>query len=421
MILGFTFLGILLLLILIGVPVAFALAGTTLTGLLVTGGFTAMPAMANTAWSSTAEFVLTAIPLFVLMSEIIGVTGIGKDIFTSIERGLGRISGGQAIAAVIASAIFGAVSGTAVGVAAIIGGVAIPQMIARGYPTSIAAGSVAAASPLGMIIPPSLPLILYGVVTETPIATLFLAGILPGIIITCLICIFVSVQLGRLDIRDADVDPRASLANSLQLTLPVVILIVIVIGSIYAGIATPTEAAGVGAVGAFLIAGVQGRLTRVRVWQAFTSTAQTSAMLMFVLIGAMLFGYLLGVTRMPQDLTAVVVDLDLSRWVVFALIMLAFFILGMFLEVTSIILITMPVIFPTVVALDFDPVWFAIVLMVNMSLAVVTPPVGLCLYVVKSCAPEIQLGQVIRGTAPLMTMYLVMLVLLCIFPGLIIT
>ena len=133
MILGFTFLTLLLLLILIGVPVAFALAGTTLAGLLITGGVTAMPAMANTAWSSTAEFVLTAIPLFVLMSEIIGVTGIGKDLFTAIERGLGRISGGQAIAAIIASAIFGAVSGTAVGVAAIIGGVAIPQMIARGF------------------------------------------------------------------------------------------------------------------------------------------------------------------------------------------------------------------------------------------------------------------------------------------------
>ena len=421
MILGFTFLTLLLLLILIGVPVAFALAGTTLAGLLITGGVTAMPAMANTAWSSTAEFVLTAIPLFVLMSEIIGVTGIGKDLFTAIERGLGRISGGQAIAAIIASAIFGAVSGTAVGVAAIIGGVAIPQMIARGYPTSIAAGSVAAASPLGMIIPPSLPLILYGVVTETPIAALFLAGILPGVLITILMCVLASIQLGRHDFNDAGLAPRGSMASSLMLTLPVVILIIIVIGSIYAGIATPTEAAGVGAVGAFLIAGIQGRLTWARVWQAFTSTAQTSAMLLFVLIGAMLFGYLLGVTRMPQELTALVVDLDVSPWVIFALIMLAYFVLGMFLEVTSIILITMPVIFPTVVALDFDPIWFAIVLMVNMSLAVVTPPVGLCLYVVKSCAPEIRLGQVIRGTAPLMTIYLVVLVLLCIFPGLIIT
>lgn len=141
-------------------------------------------------------------------------------------------------------------------------------------------------------------------------------------------------------------------------------------------------------------------------------------MLLLVLIGAMLFGYLLGITRMPQELTAVAVGLDVSPWVIFALIMLAYFVLGMFLEVTSIILITMPVIFPTVLALGFDPVWFAIVLMVNMSLAVVTPPVGLCLYVVKSCAPETSLGQVIRGVTPLMAMYVVMILVLCVAPGL---
>lgn len=417
MILGFTFLAVLLLLILIGVPVAFSLAGTTMLGLIVTGGFAALPAMSNTAWATTSEFVLTAVPLFILMSEIIGVTGIGRDLFIAVERVLGRISGGQAIASVVACAIFGAVSGTGVGVAAVIGGVAIPQMIARGYPRHIATGAVAGASPLGMIIPPSLPLILYGVVTETPIASLFIAGIVPGLLITLLCCICVGVMVRRSGFTPEPIEGGSAM-RSIRLSLPVVALIALVIGSIYLGIATPTEAAAVGAVGAFAIAGIQRRLTWKRVRDALHASARTSAMLLLVLIGAMLFGYLLGITRMPQELTAVAVGLDVSPWVIFALIMLAYFVLGMFLEVTSIILITMPVIFPTVLALGFDPVWFAIVLMVNMSLAVVTPPVGLCLYVVKSCAPETSLGQVIRGVTPLMAMYVVMILVLCVAPGL---
>ncbi|RLQ87208.1 TRAP transporter large permease [Notoacmeibacter ruber] len=419
MILGFVFLAILLFAIVIGVPVAFALAGTTLLGLLMTGGLSSISAMSNIAWGTTSEFVLTAIPLFVLMSEIIGATGIGKDLFAAVERWLGRIGGGQAIAAIVASAVFGAVSGTAVGVAAVIGAVAVPEMLKRNYPKTVAAGSVAGASPLGMIIPPSLPLIIYGVVTETPIASLFLAGILPGILITLLCCILVSFMVRKSD-KDTISASHVGRLESLVLCLPVLILVALVIGSIYLGIATPTEAAGVGAIGAFIIAGVQRRLTLQNVKAVLLSTARTSAMLLFVLMGAMLFGYLLGVTQMPQELTAFVVGMDVSPWVVFALIMIAYFVLGMFLEVTSIILITMPVIFPTVLALGFDPIWFAIVLMVNMSLAVVTPPVGLCLYVVNACSPEISLGDVIRGTAPLMAMYIVVLVALCVFPQLIV-
>lgn len=418
MILGFAFLVLLLFLILIGVPVAFSLAGTALIGLIVTGGFDALPAMSNTAWATTSEFVLTAIPLFVLMSEIIGATGIGRDLFIAIERVLGRISGGQAIASIVACAIFGAVSGTAVGVAAIIGSVAVPQMLERGYPKHVAGGAVAAASPLGMIIPPSLPLILYGIVTETPIATLFIAGVLPGILITVLCCICVSFMSRSANLKPAD-DEHGSALESIKLSLPVVILIVLVIGSIYTGLATPTEAAGVGAIGALVIAGIQGRLTREKVIGAMRSSAQTSAMLLIVLVGAMLFGYLLGITRMPQELTAFVVEMDVNRWVIFALIMLAYFVLGMFLEVTSIILITMPVIFPTILALDFDPVWFAIVLMINMSFAVVTPPVGLCLYVVKSCVPGMTLSHVVKGTMPLMAMYIVVLLGLCFMPWLV--
>lgn len=417
MILGFIFLGLLLALILVGVPVGFALAGTTLIGLVVTGGWTALPAMSNTAWSTTSEFVLTAIPLFVLMSEVIGVTGIGRDLFIAVERILGRVSGGQAVASIVACAIFGAVSGTGVGVAAVIGAVAIPEMMKRGYPASIATGAVAGASPLGMIIPPSLPLILYGVVTETPIANLFLAGILPGLLITLLCCITASFMVKRAGFREVLVEGGSAL-ESFRLSLPVIILIVLVIGSIYTGIATPTEAAAVGAVGAFVIAGVQGRLTFARVRDALYASARTSAMLLMVLVGAMLFGYLLGITRMPQELTALVVELHVSRWVIFTLIMLAYFVLGMFLEVTSIILITLPVIFPTIVALGFDPIWFGIVLMANMSLAVVTPPVGLCLYVVKSCAPGATLGQVIRGTTPFMAMYIIVLIVLCFVPEL---
>jgi len=204
-----------------------------------------------------------------------------------------------------------------------------------------------------------------------------------------------------------------------KLAGPTLLLIVAVIGSIYAGIATPTEAAAVGVIGALLLALLSGKLTWPSFRTALVNATRTSCMVMFVLIGAMLFGYLLGLLRVPQSVSEWVLHMGLSRWAVFALLMLAYFILGMFLEVTSIILITMPIVYPTIVQLGFDPIWFAMVLIVNMSFAVITPPVGLCLYVAKSCLPGTSIGQVVRGTVPFMALLVLVIVILCVAPELV--
>lgn len=406
-------------LIMIGVPIAFALGVTALLGVAIMDGTSGLPALANITWGASSEFVLTAIPLFVLMSELISATGIGRDLFHAVEKWFGRMKGGMAITGILACAIFGAVSGSAVGVAAVIGAIAIPEMLKRGYSRQLATGSIAAASPLGMIIPPSLPMILYGVVTETPIDKLFIAGILPGLMIAALGCAYVMVvSLGESEQAPEAVSFREKLL-ALRLAGPVIILILLVIGTIYTGVATPTEAAAVGVGGTLAIAAIQRSLSWASLIAAVKTSARVSSMLLIVIVGAMLFGYLLGLSQLPQLLTESIVDAGLSKWTVFVLIMLAYFVLGMFLEVTSIILITVPVIFPTVLALGFDPVWFAVILMINMSFAVVTPPVGLCLFVTKSCAPGTTLKEVIQGTMPFMVIYVAVAVLLCIFPQLV--
>lgn len=424
---GAAILAILLLLIFLSVPIAFSLVGASLIGILLFADLGVLMAMPNIAWSATNVFVLTAAPLFILMSEVIVFTGIGKDLFDAIQKWFGRLPGGLAVTTVVACAIFGAVSGTGVGVAAVVGGVAIPEMLRRRgvYNEKLATGTVASSSALGMVIPPSLPLIIYGVVTETAIADLFIAGIVPGLMITILFSLWIVSSSWMRMRRDPEIAalqeeiPRASWRErilALRQMLPVILLVVLVIGSIYAGIATPTEAAGVGAVGAFVLAAFYRRLTWANAWSAIRNATKTTVMLMFIVIGAMLFGYVLSMLQVPQSVSQWVLDMEMSRWWVFLAIMLAFLLLGMFLDVGSVILVSVPVIFPTVLALGFDPVWFGIVMMVNLCLAVVTPPVGLCIYVVKNVVPHVSVSTIVRGSAPFLLLYLAVIVILCAYP-----
>ena len=414
----FIIIGVLLSALLVGMPVGFALGGITLFGLTMFVGQTTLPALANITWGAVNEFVLTAVPLFLLMSEVISFTGMGKDVYEALEKWLGRLPGGLAIASVLACAIFGAVSGTGVGVAAIVGGMAIPEMLRRGYSHKLAAGSVASASALGMVIPPSLPLIVYGVVTELSVGKLFMAGILPGLLVALLYCIYITV-IAKNNVSTEQQSQRYTWKEkfaALWKVLPLVILILLVLGGIYVGFTTPTESAGVGAIGAMIIAAIYGKLNLSNVLTAVKNATRTSAMILTILMGAMLFGYLLGILQIPQVVSTWVVGLDVSRWVVFAILMLVYVFLGMFLEVTSIILITIPIVYPIITALNFDPIWFAIVLMINMCAAVVTPPVGLCAYVVKNAAPEIELSTIFKSVLPYLVLDGVAILILIIFP-----
>lgn len=404
----------------VGMPVGFALGGITLLALWLFVGSSTLPAIANITWGAVNEFVLTAVPLFLLMSEIISFTGMGKEVYECLEKWLGRLPGGLAIASVMACALFGAVSGTGVGVAAIVGGMAIPEMLRRGYSHELAAGSVAASSALGMVIPPSLPLIVYGVVTELSVGKLFMAGIIPGIMVACIFSLYIlaiSPKHIKKDFQAHSYSWKEKFV-SLWKVLPILALILVVLGGIYVGFTTPTESAGVGAVGAMIIAAMYRKLNWKNMLTAITNATKTSAMILTILIGAMLFGYLLGILQIPQTVSTWVVGLDVSRWVIFAILMVVYLFLGMFLEVTSIILITIPIVYPIIIALKFDPIWFAIVLMVNMCAAVVTPPVGLCAYVVKNAAPEIPLATVFKSIVPYVVLDFVAILVLILFPQL---
>lgn len=409
-------------LLVLGVPVAFALGTVSVVTLYLTQGFGALAAVSDIAWGTTSEFLLVAIPLFILMSELIGVSGVGKDLFRGVERWTGWLPGGVAMSAIVASAIFGAVSGTAVGVAAVMASVAIPEMLRRNYSPEMASGTVAAASGLGMIIPPSLPIIIYGVVTETSVTTLFAKAVVPGIFVTLVCCVYVLLQTlrearkGRVLTSGGD---DISFAQSLVMAGPTAVLIIVVLGSIYKGIATPTEAAAVGVFGALGLVAYKGTLSIKVLRTTIDRTVKTSVMLLTILFSAMLFSYMLSAQEIPQTLANQVIEAKLSSWVFFAVVMVLLFFLGLFLDVVSVILIAIPIVFPTLMAYGFDPVWFGVILMINMCFAVVTPPVGLCLYVVRDSVPGLTLGQVVRGTMPYLFLYAFSIVVLTIFPGIV--
>lgn len=406
----------------LGVPVAFSLAIVSVLGLAYMGGLADLVAIADISWGSTSEFLLVAIPLFILMSEIIDVSGVGRDLFRGVERWIGWLPGGVAMSTVVASAVFGAVSGTAVGVAAVMSSIAIPEMLKRNHSKQMASGTVAAASGLGMVIPPSLPLIVYGVVTETSIERLFYHALKPGLIIVGIFCLYILVMtwFTQRKITSIEKNEQFSFFESIYKSLPIFALIIAVLGSIYAGIATPTEAAAVGVFGALVIAFLNRTLTFKKLYLALYKTAHVSSMLLIIMVAAMIFSYMLSVAQVPQSLTQMVVDAELPPWLFMTIIMLLLFVLGFFLDAISVVLISVPILFPSIIAYGYDPIWFGVVLMINMCFAVITPPVGLCLYVVRDSVSSLELGDVIKGVLPYIILYALSIALFMMFPGLIV-
>ncbi len=412
----------LLVLIMIGLPVAFSLGAISIVVLLLAGKISLLPAIAHTAWGATNVFVLAAAAGFIMMSEVLSNTPLGKSLFEVAYAWIGRLPGSLMVITVWVSAILGAVSGTGVGVAAITGRIAVPEMQKRGYQNVLATGSVAASSALGMVIPPSLPLIVYGAVTELSVGKLFIAGIIPGIIMSTVYSMYIVARV----VKNPSLAPR-SIADrptwkqrfvTIPSITPLFGLIVLTIGGIYIGLFTPTEAAAIGAIGALAIALGMRSLTPGNLWAAVRSATITTSMIMMIIVGAMIFGYVLAVLQVPQGLSNWVIELGLNRWVVFILMHIVFLILGMFLEVTSIILITIPIFYPVSVALGFEPYWFAITVLINMCAAVVSPPMGLCVYVVKGICQDVPIGSIFRGVIPYIFLAMAVILVLAIFPDL---
>ena len=404
-------------LLLIGVPVAFALGGLGL-GMLIAGGFS--PLMAPQAILSTLDgFILLAVPLFLLMSNILLKGGVGRDLFAAVQAWVGHWPGGLAVATILSCALFAAISGSSVATAATIGTVAIPEMISRGYDRRFVYGLLAAGGTLGILIPPSIPMIVYGFVTEQSVIALFLAGIAPGIVLVTLFIAFAMLH-ARFSSSYTPL-PKASWAERKTATLrafPSLALAILVIAGLYSGAFTPTEAAAVGFVAALAITVFWLRsLSWSGFWQALRESAITTTAILLIIAGAKVFGKAIALYRIPQDISAFIsANIDGPLMFILA-ISVVLLLMGLVFETLSMILIMTPVLLPAAMGLGFDPIWFGIYMVIMVEIALITPPVGLNLYVIQSVA-KTSLGEVARGVWPFLVLMLSTVVLLYLIPDL---
>lgn len=414
MILGFT--ALLLLLLVMGLPVAFSLGMAGVAGMLLfMGGDGALAQLPIIGYKSLDDFVLTAVPLYILMSQILLTGKVGNDLFELANKWLRHLPGGLGIATVMACAVFAAITGSSVACAVTIGAIAIPEMLVRGYERSLVLGAVAAGGTLGILIPPSIPMILYGAITDESIGKLFMSGVVPGAILTVLFIMIVVYRSRNLP-REAAAswDERVS---ALKKSFWGLLLPVIVVGGIYTGVFTPTEAAGIGTVYSLIITfGIYRTLSLKDMPEILEDTIKTTCMIFAIMIGASLFGFVLTILDAPQALTNFVVDMQTNRWVIFVAINILLLFLGCILESVSIIFITLPILFPLIVRLGFDPIWFNVVMLINLELALITPPVGMNLFVLQGISPDSKMTQIIKGVIPFGAVMALEILLLCFFP-----
>ncbi len=414
-------LALLLILIGLGLPIPFALAAASLPFLwTIQGWSTSLVSAELMLWGTWVNYILLAVPLFVFLGELVARSQIGPRLYQVMHNGV-PIPGSAAFGSIGACAGFGAICGSSMVGALTIGSVALPEMLKLGYGKRLAAGVLAAGGTLSVLIPPSLILLLYGIVTDVSIGALFIAGVIPGLILTGF---FVVVIVGWLYVRPADI-PRVdtghawSLVQAFVALMPVAIIASVIIASIYFGIATPTEAAAVASIVTLILAFTIGRMTFEGFVEALKATLRTMGFLGLLLSAAVLFGFVLNYHRVPQQFTAAFLSLGLEPYMILAMVVLFFIVMGMFLEPGSMTFITLPTLFPLVQAAGYDLIWFGVIYTITMEIAVLTPPVGLNLYVLQSLAPgEVSISDVIVGCLPFIGALCALIVLLLLFPQL---
>jgi len=419
---GLLSLGLLLVLLALGVPIALAMAGVGMAGIWVLeGASAAMAHVTLVSWSEGQSFVLVTIPLFILMGQLVFHTGLASDLYATLHKWIGRVPGGIAITSVLACGAFGAVTGSSIATVATMGSIVMPEMRRYKYDPKLATGVLAASGTLGILIPPSLIFIFYGVMTETSIGALFMAGVIPGILVATMFSLIIWV---RCLIRP-ELGPRGPEVTwnerfrSLTGLLPVMSLFVLVIGGIYAGLFTPTEAAGVGCAGVLLVAGVMRKLTRDNVSKALEGTALVAAMIFLIIVGGYLMARLVAITGLTEMLVDRMVALELSRIPFLLLLVVLYLILGAFLDVFGMLVLTIPFIVPVLGEIGIDLVWFGVFAVMMTELALVTPPIGANVFVMRRVAPDVPMEDIFRGVMPFVLGVLAVLALLTAFPGLV--
>lgn len=412
-------------LLILGVPIAIALMISGLLGYILTIGVNpGMTALAQASYSDLNMFVIIAIPLFIFMGQIMLKGEAGRDLFNFAQRLTRRLPGGLVIGAILASAIFAAISGSSTATAATIGSISIPEMTRRGYGTRMATGAVAVAGSLGILIPPSISFILYSLVSGASVGKLFLAGILPSMMLAALFSLYTITRVASSASMTTGTAPASAGPEISHDRPPLTIgmlgslaMIVVVLGSIYAGLATPTEAAAIGVAYALILTTAIKRTLGPRLLgQATLDSVKTSAMILMLIAGASLFGNTLSLLRVPQDIATWLEALSLAQWQFLIAINGVYLVLGMFMDASAAILVTVPILLPALKALNIDLIWFGVILVINMEIGAVTPPVGMNLFVVQSLSDDYTISDVLRGSLPYALMGLVGLALVIIFP-----
>ena len=415
-VLGFVALFVLMLL---RVPVGMAMGLVAVSGFAyLVNGDAALKIIGHTSMRTVTDYTFGVIPMFLLMGAYVTHAGMSRELFRAANGFLGHRRGGLGVATIAACGGFAAISGSSVATAATFSTVAYPEMRRYGYPQSFAAGVIAAGGTLGAMLPPSTVLAVYGIITEQDIGKLFIAGIVPGVLAASMYMMTVAVIVW-LRPKYLPAGPRTDWKERLSGLRDIwatLLLFFFVIGGLYGGLFTPTEAGGMGAGGAFLIGVLRGRLTRVDIRRSLLQATRTAAAVFTVLIGALLFGYFLTITQTPQKVTAFLTGLGVGRYGVLALIMLMYLVLGCLMDALAMVILTVPIIFPVIKELGFDPIWFGVIIVMTVELGLIHPPVGLVVFVIKSVIQDINFSTIFAGVLPFIVTDLIRLVTLIAFP-----
>jgi tripartite ATP-independent transporter DctM subunit len=406
-----------------GVSVASGLLIVSAGFLLVFDGMRSLELMPEIFFGKLNSFALLSIPMFIIMGAAISSTRAGADLYEALERWLTRVPGGLVMSNLGACALFSAMSGSSPATCAAIGKMGIPEMRKRGYPDEVASGSIAAGGTLGILIPPSVTMIVYGIATETSIGRLFLSGVMPGLMLVGLFMAWSIFQTWRFGSPEVLAQRSYTLKQKLEILPRVIPFIIIIIGVLYAmygGIATPSETAAVGALMCLVIAMVIYKLwSPKKLWTILSDSTRESVMILFIIGAAGVFSYMLSSLYITQSIAAWISDLDVNRWVLMGIVNLFLLVAGFFLPPVAVILMAAPILLPIILAADFDPYWFAVILTINMEIGLISPPVGLNLYVINSIAPDIPLKKILMGSLPYVGCMVLAIVVLCFFPGIV--
>jgi len=406
-------------LMLLRVPIGMAMGLVGVVGFgYLTNGSAALKIVGHTTMRTVTDFNFAVIPLFLLMGSLATTSGMSRELFRAANAFLGHLRGGLGIATIAACGGFSAICGSSVATAATFSRVAYPEMRRFGYPKSFSTGVIAAGGTLGIMIPPSTVLAVYGLITEQDIGKLFVAGVIPGVIAIMMYMVTVSI-IGFVRPKFLPEGVHSSWSdrlNSLRDVWSTLLLFAFVIGGIYGGMFTATEAAGMGAGGAFILGVLRGRLSVQDVLRSLLDSTRTTAAVFTILIGAMLFGYFLTITQTPQKVTAFLTSLGIGSYGVLTLILMFYLVLGCLMDALAMIILTVPIIFPVIKELGFDPIWFGIIIVMTVELGLIHPPVGMNIFVIKSVIDEVKISTIFTGVFPFIITDLLRLTILVIFP-----